>query len=115
MFENALNSASSFFVSFVAAVAEMLVQSTATDVYILPALPFGKWANGYVEGLKARGGMTVNITWKEGDLQEVSLWSADQSFVRTLHYRGTTATTTVSSGKVYTFNRDLKCIKTCSL
>lgn len=104
-----------FFVSFVAAIAEMLLQSTTTDVYLLPALPTAKWANGFVKGLKARGGITVNITWKEGDLQEVSLWSTDHSSVRTLHHRGTTATATVQFGKICTFNRDLECFHTCSL
>lgn len=81
---------------------------------MLPALPRDKWANGCIKGLKARGGLTVNICWKEGDLHEVGLWSKDQNSITRLHYRGTTAMTNVSSGKVYTFNRNLKCIKTSS-
>ncbi|MBA0743040.1 hypothetical protein Gogos_005761, partial [Gossypium gossypioides] len=34
------------YTSFSAAVAEMLVQSTMKDLYLLPALPRDKWANG---------------------------------------------------------------------
>ncbi|KAE8008055.1 hypothetical protein FH972_004603 [Carpinus fangiana] len=100
---------------FSAAVAEMLVQSTVKDLYLLPALPRDKWASGCVKGLKARGGMTVNICWKEGDLHEVGLWSKDQNSLTRLHYRGTTVTASISSGRIYTFNRQLKCLKTFSL
>ncbi|KAF3962093.1 hypothetical protein ACB098_07G093600 [Castanea mollissima] len=101
--------------AFSAAVSEMLVQSTIKDLYLLPALPRDKWANGCVKGLKARGGVTVNICWQEGDLHEVGLWSKDQNSLQRLHYRGTTIKASISSGRVYTFNRQLKCVKTYSL
>ncbi|KAL5561325.1 hypothetical protein UlMin_031072 [Ulmus minor] len=100
---------------FSAAIAEMLVQSTIKDLYLLPALPRDKWANGCVKGLKARGGVTVNICWKEGDLHEVGLWSKDHNSIKKLHYRGTTVMTNISSGKVYTFNKHLRCVYTSSL
>ncbi|KAG6736611.1 hypothetical protein POTOM_060514 [Populus tomentosa] len=63
-----------FHFSFSAAIAEMLVQSTVKDLYLLPALPRDKWVNGCVKGLKARGGVAVNICWEEGGLHEVGLW-----------------------------------------
>ncbi|KAK8659756.1 hypothetical protein V6N13_029950 [Hibiscus sabdariffa] len=100
---------------FSAAVAEMLVQSTMKDLYLLPALPRDKWAKGVVKGLKARGGVTVSIGWQEGDLEEFGLWSMEQNSVKRIHYRGTTITAKISVGKVYTFNRQLKCVKTYSL
>lgn len=102
---------------FPAAVSEMLVQSTMTDLYLLPALPRDKWAKGCVKGLQARGGNTVNICWDEGDLQEVGLWlKKDGSCsLQRLHYRGTTVTTSLSSGIIYTFNSQLQCIKSFSL
>ncbi|KAF7127057.1 hypothetical protein RHSIM_Rhsim11G0156500 [Rhododendron simsii] len=99
---------------FSAAVAEMLVQSTVKDLFLLPALPRDKWANGCVKGLKARGGVTVNICWTEGDLHEVGLWSKNQNSLR-LHCGGITTAVKMSSGKVYTFNKQLKCVKTYSL
>ncbi|PON74733.1 Alpha-L-fucosidase [Parasponia andersonii] len=100
---------------FSAAIAEMLVQSTTTDLYFLPALPRDKWANGCIKGLKARGGVTVNICWKEGDLHEVGLWSKNQNSIQRLHYRGTTVMANISTCRVYTFNRHLRCVKTYSL
>ncbi|GFS42154.1 1,2-alpha-L-fucosidase [Actinidia rufa] len=99
---------------FTAAVAEMLVQSTVKDLYLLPALPRDKWVSGCVKGLKARGGVTVNICWNEGDLHEVGLWSKNHNSVR-LHFRRITVAVKLSSGTVYTFNKQLKCVKTYSL
>ncbi|GAV71844.1 hypothetical protein CFOL_v3_15333 [Cephalotus follicularis] len=96
---------------FSAAVAEMLVQSTIKDLYLLPALPRDKWPNGCVKGLKARGGVTVNICWEDGDLHEVGIWSKQQNSVLKLHYRGSIVTANISSGRVYTFNRKLNCVK----
>ncbi|KAM7263431.1 hypothetical protein ACFE04_001114 [Oxalis oulophora] len=105
--------------AFSAALAEMLVQSTVKDLYLLPALPQDKWANGCVKGLKARGGVTVNISWKEGDLHEVGLWSHQEqhnnTITKRLHYRGNVVAAVISSGKVHTFNRNLKCVKTYAL
>ncbi|CAI0466899.1 unnamed protein product [Linum tenue] len=97
---------------FSAAIAEMLVQSTPKDMYFLPALPRDKWPNGCFKGLKARGGVTVNLCWKRGDLHEVGLWSTEGDSELRLHYRGRTVSTNLMSGHVYTFDNSLTCIQT---
>ena len=55
-----------------AAIAEMLLQSHTDIVDLLPALP-PAWPDGRVCGLRARGGSTVGISWRDGRITEVRL------------------------------------------
>ena len=65
-----------------AAVAEMLLQSQETTadgqpvLELLPALP-ASWHTGQVRGLRARGGFTVDIQWKDGLVTEYRIASED--------------------------------------
>ncbi len=50
----------------------MLMQSYNGRIYILPALP-SAWKSGKVSGLLAKGGVVVDIEWKNGKVASYSL------------------------------------------
>ena len=70
-----------------AAVAEMLLQSQETTadgqpvLELLPALPKA-WHTGQVRGLRARGGFTVDIQWKDGVVTQYRIASPEPREVR---------------------------------
>ena len=55
-----------------AAVAEMLVQSTETEIRLLPALP-DAWESGTVKGICARGGFIIAMEWQNKAVKEVTI------------------------------------------
>ncbi|OGG52297.1 MAG: hypothetical protein A3F84_28985 [Candidatus Handelsmanbacteria bacterium RIFCSPLOWO2_12_FULL_64_10] len=69
-----------------AAILEMLLQSYREELHFLPALP-AVWPSGAVQGLRARGGYTVNLKWEKGRLTRAEVTP------------GTDRTCTVLTGK----------------
>jgi alpha-L-fucosidase 2 len=64
-----------------AAVAEMLIQSHAGEIALLPALPKA-WSSGKVTGLRARGGFTVDVAWKDGKVTNYRIAAKDGQSVK---------------------------------
>ena len=52
--------------------SEMLVQSHAGRIELLPALPEA-WNTGSVRGLRARGNITINMSWEDGKVTSLDL------------------------------------------
>jgi len=81
-----------------AAIAEMLLQSHAGQIHLLPALP-KQWPDGYVKGLCARGGFVVDIEWKKGMLTSAVIRSkADVPAV--IRYKDQTLKAEAKKGRV---------------
>ncbi|MET8824508.1 glycoside hydrolase family 95 protein [Streptomyces sp. NPDC004610] len=72
-----------------AGVAEMLVQSHGGGVDLLPALP-GFWHTGSVRGLRARGNVTVDIDWVDGEPVRTLLRAGRTGELTVRHARFTT-------------------------
>ena len=93
----------------VAGVCEMLIQSKiewnsmkdqdipSVCIELLPALP-SAWKDGHVEGLCARGGIVVNMTWKNGRVKDLVL-TAQRDTQVTILYNGKQKTFRLKGGK----------------
>jgi alpha-L-fucosidase 2 len=65
-----------------AGIAEMLVQSHAGFIDLLPAIPDHWQAYGQVKGLKAEGNFVVDFTWKNGKVVQYTISSSQPRKVK---------------------------------
>jgi alpha-L-fucosidase 2 len=89
-----------------AGVAEMLLQSHAGELHLLPALP-DAWATGSVKGLCARGGFVVDMTWSQGKLSQARIFSK-LGAACVVRYGQRTARFKTAAGRSYRIGSDLK-------
>ena len=82
-----------------AGVTEMLLQSHAGFIHLLPSLPEA-WSEGAVSGLEARGNVMVSLRWQGGELSEVTLLSR-QGGRCTLRYKEAEITLNTQKGRCY--------------
>jgi hypothetical protein len=62
-------------------VAEMLLQSQAGRIDVLPALP-SAWPDGSYTGLKARGDVEVDARWEDGSVRQIGIRPAHDGELR---------------------------------
>ncbi|WP_414661337.1 glycoside hydrolase family 95 protein [Horticoccus sp. 23ND18S-11] len=58
--------------AYTAGVVEMLMQSHAGEIELLPALPQA-WPTGSIRGIRARGGVSIDLAWRDGRLASAQL------------------------------------------
>jgi alpha-L-fucosidase 2 len=66
---------------YTAGVCEMLLQSHAGAIHLLPALPRA-WPAGRVNGLRARGGFVADIAWADGKVTDYRIASSEPREVK---------------------------------
>ena len=91
-----------------AGIAEMLVQSHAGSLDLLPALP-DAWPEGTVTGLRARGGFEIDIAWRGGELHHATVTSLNGTPL-VLRYRDCTAEVASSRGSRHDFDARLRAV-----
>ncbi len=89
-----------------AAVAEMLLQSHAGEIELLPALP-PAWPEGRVRGLRARGAYEVDLEWRKSRLERATIRAAAAGTLR-VRLGGRTAERPVRAGEVVSFDAALQ-------
>ena len=89
-----------------AGVTEMLLQSHAGCIHLLPSLP-DAWQEGSITGLRARGNFGVDIYWQGGRLQR-AIVSSDSGEPCTLRYGSHTLTFPTERGKDYVITLNAK-------
>jgi alpha-L-fucosidase 2 len=88
-----------------AGIAEMLLQSHAGEIHLLPALPKA-WQSGHIKVLRARGGYEINIAWKEGKLISAVIKSISGTHCK-IRYGDKTTQLNIDQGEEITLNHEL--------
>ena len=89
-----------------AGIAEMLLQSHAGEVNLLPCLP-AELPSGNISGLMARGGHEVSMEWENGQLIKASIKSKLGNPVK-VRYGAKVIEFPLTKGETITLNSDLK-------
>lgn len=87
-------------------IAEMLMQSTADKIELLPALP-SALPSGEINGLCARGGFVLNISWREGKLEQLEITSKAGGNCK-LIYGELEKSFDTQQGQIYQLDKDLQ-------
>jgi alpha-L-fucosidase 2 len=90
-----------------AGVAELLLQSQAGELELLPALP-KDWPNGHIIGLRARGGYEVGIVWREGKLVSASVKNISGDGRCAVRYGEQRKVLTLARGKTQNLSAELQ-------
>jgi alpha-L-fucosidase 2 len=85
-----------------AGIAEMLMQSHADEISLLPALPKA-WTDGKVSGLKSRGAFEVDMEWTDGKVVSATIVSLKGNPIQ-VRYNGKTVMLKGKAGTIFQLN-----------
>jgi len=90
-----------------AGIAEMLLQSQAGEIELLPARP-KEWPSGSITGLRARGGYEIGIEWKDGKLASATVKNVSGDGQCQVRYGDKVVEVKVKKGEAKELNRELR-------
>lgn len=80
-----------------AGILEMLVQSDEDQIRLLPACP-KRWMSGAIRGLRARGGVELDLTWSEGRVTALTVRTM-RPYEGTISHHGSVLASRVPAGE----------------
>ena len=83
----------------VAGIIEMLLQSHAGCIHLLPALP-DVWHEGRLAGVRARGNFVLELHWKDNNLTQAKVYSGSGAPCL-IRYKGEVLEFPTEAGKSY--------------
>ncbi len=86
----------------IAAFGEMLLQSNADRVLLLPCLP-DEWKSGSIKGIYARGGAKYDLIWSENRLQSFTVTAENADYHEVVYYLDKTFRLDMQKGEVAHF------------
>ena len=92
----------------IAGISRTILQSGMDYAELLPALP-PSWKKGEIKGLHARGGLTFNISWKDGKLEHAEI-TAKAPYKGTLQYQDKKIPLSIAEGETVLMNSELQMI-----
>jgi alpha-L-fucosidase 2 len=90
-----------------AGMAELLLQSQAGEIELLPALP-KEWPAGKITGLRARGGYEISIAWQDGSLRTATIKNVSGDAPCRVRYGDKVVELTVARGQGKELNAELR-------
>ena len=87
-----------------AGITEMLLQSHAGFIHLLPALP-DVWHDGQLTGVRARGNFTLDLHWRDNNLTTATVHSGSGGDCH-IYYKGKKLTFPTQAGQNYTLTWD---------
>jgi alpha-L-fucosidase 2 len=81
-----------------AGIAELLIQSHTEVIRLLPALP-AEWPDGSYRGLRARGGLSFDVSWSAGKLTSATVTADQDGTFQVSALGGKAVTITLQAGE----------------